>query len=176
MVAAVGDDLFGRALRENFTRLGIDASRVKTVPGSASGAAPIFVDPTGQNRILVAEGANAALTPGDVDAAESVVKYADAVLLQSAADSGASGAVVDLPTESDGSSVAAAASAFEFSTSNLSGGTWVSCAVSVANTTMNQTGQAVEGIALIMAVYLVISLLISLFMNLYNRSVALVER
>jgi len=48
--------------------------------------------------------------------------------------------------------------------------------VSVANTTMNQTGQAVEGIALIMAVYLAISLLISLFMNLYNRSVALVER
>jgi len=48
--------------------------------------------------------------------------------------------------------------------------------VSVANTTMNQTGQAVEGIAMIMAVYLVISLAISLLMNLYNRSVALVER
>jgi len=48
--------------------------------------------------------------------------------------------------------------------------------VSIANTTMNQTGQAVEGIAMIMAVYLAISLLISLFMNLYNRSVALVER
>ena len=48
--------------------------------------------------------------------------------------------------------------------------------VSIAGTTMNQTGQAVEGIAMIMAVYLVISLLISLFMNLYNRSVALVER
>lgn len=48
--------------------------------------------------------------------------------------------------------------------------------VSVANTTMNQTGQAVEGIAIIMGVYLAISLLISLVMNLYNRSVALVER
>ena len=48
--------------------------------------------------------------------------------------------------------------------------------VSIANTTMNQTGQAVEGIAMIMAVYLAISLLISLFMNLYNRAVALVER
>ena len=48
--------------------------------------------------------------------------------------------------------------------------------VSIANTTMNQTGQAIEGIAMIMAVYLVISLTISLFMNLYNRSVALVER
>jgi general L-amino acid transport system permease protein len=48
--------------------------------------------------------------------------------------------------------------------------------VSIANTTINQTGQAVEGIAMIMAVYLAISLTISLFMNLYNRSVALVER
>jgi general L-amino acid transport system permease protein len=48
--------------------------------------------------------------------------------------------------------------------------------VSVANTTMNQTGQAIEGIAMIMAVYLFISLAISLAMNLYNRAVALVER
>ena len=48
--------------------------------------------------------------------------------------------------------------------------------VSIANTTMNQTGQAVEGITMIMSVYLVISLTISLTMNLYNRAVALVER
>jgi general L-amino acid transport system permease protein len=48
--------------------------------------------------------------------------------------------------------------------------------VSIANTTMNQTGQAVEGIAMIMAVYLFISLAISFGMNLYNRAVALVER
>jgi general L-amino acid transport system permease protein len=48
--------------------------------------------------------------------------------------------------------------------------------VSIANTTMNQTGQAIEGITMIMAVYLFISLAISLGMNLYNRSVALVER
>jgi general L-amino acid transport system permease protein len=48
--------------------------------------------------------------------------------------------------------------------------------VSIANTTMNQTGQAVEGILMIMAVYLFISLAISLAMNLYNRAVALVER
>ena len=48
--------------------------------------------------------------------------------------------------------------------------------VSIANTTLNQTGQAIEGIALIMAVYLVISLSISLFMNWYNARIALVER
>ncbi len=48
--------------------------------------------------------------------------------------------------------------------------------VSIANTTLNQTGQAIEGIAIIMAVYLVISLSISLFMNWYNARMALVER
>ena len=48
--------------------------------------------------------------------------------------------------------------------------------VSVANTTINQTGQSVEGVALIMAVYLVFSLSTSAFMNWYNKKVALVER
>jgi general L-amino acid transport system permease protein len=48
--------------------------------------------------------------------------------------------------------------------------------VSVANTTLNQTGQAIEAIALIMAVFLTISLGISLFMNWYNARIALVER
>jgi general L-amino acid transport system permease protein len=48
--------------------------------------------------------------------------------------------------------------------------------VSVANTTINQTGQAIEGVALIMAVYLFFSLLTSAFMNWYNKKIALVER
>ena len=48
--------------------------------------------------------------------------------------------------------------------------------VSVANTTINQTGQAIEGVALIMAVYLIFSLLTSAFMNWYNQKMALVER
>lgn len=48
--------------------------------------------------------------------------------------------------------------------------------VSVANTTINQTGQAIEGVALIMAVYLCLSLLTSAFMNWYNKKMALVER
>ena len=45
-----------------------------------------------------------------------------------------------------------------------------------AGTTLNQTGQAIEGVAIIMAVYLTISLSISVFMNWYNAHIALVER
>ena len=48
--------------------------------------------------------------------------------------------------------------------------------VSVANTTINQTGQSIEGVALIMAVYLFFSLSTSTFMNWYNKKVKLVER
>lgn len=45
-----------------------------------------------------------------------------------------------------------------------------------AGTVLNQTGQAIETIAITMSVYLIISLMISLLMNLYNRRIALVER
>jgi general L-amino acid transport system permease protein len=48
--------------------------------------------------------------------------------------------------------------------------------VSVVNTTLNQTGQAIEGIMIIMGAYLTVSLSISIFMNWYNRHIALVER
>ncbi len=48
--------------------------------------------------------------------------------------------------------------------------------VSIANTTINQTGQAVEGVLAIMVAYLVISLSLSFLMNWYNSRVALVER
>ena len=48
--------------------------------------------------------------------------------------------------------------------------------VSVINTVLNQTGQAIEGILIVMAAYLTVSLSISLFMNWYNRRIALVER
>ena len=43
-------------------------------------------------------------------------------------------------------------------------------------TVLNQTGQAVEVVAITMAVYLTISLVTSGLMNLYNRRIALVER
>ena len=48
--------------------------------------------------------------------------------------------------------------------------------VSVGNTTLNQTGQAIECIAIMMGCYLTISLSISLFMNWYNKRIALVEQ
>ena len=48
--------------------------------------------------------------------------------------------------------------------------------VQVAGTTINQTGQAVEGVALMMLVYLTLSLLTSVFMNWYNKKIEIIER
>jgi len=82
MVARVGSDLFGPATIDNFKKLGIDTTHVKQVEGLSSGVAPIFVEPNGQNRILVVKGANDALKAADVDAAADVLKSADCIVLQ----------------------------------------------------------------------------------------------
>jgi ribokinase len=82
MVARVGSDLFGPATIENFRKQGIDPTHVKQVEGLSSGVAPIFVEPNGQNRILVVKGANDALKPADVDAAAETLKSSDCIVLQ----------------------------------------------------------------------------------------------
>ena len=82
MVARVGSDLFGPATIKNFEKLGIDAEHVKVVDGVASGVAPIFVEKSGQNRILVVKGANDRLLPADVDAAAPMLRQADCIVLQ----------------------------------------------------------------------------------------------
>ena len=82
MVARVGSDLFGPSTIENFKKMGIDATHVKQVEGVSSGVAPIFVEPNGQNRILVVKGANDELKPADIDAAADLLKAVDCIVLQ----------------------------------------------------------------------------------------------
>jgi ribokinase len=82
MVAKVGSDLFGPATIANFEAFGIDAGHVRIAEGVSSGVAPIFVDPNGQNRIIVVKGANDTLSPQDVDAAVSLLRQADTIVLQ----------------------------------------------------------------------------------------------
>jgi ribokinase len=66
MVGCLGDDDLGDATMANFAARGIDAAGVVRIPGLSSGVAPIWVDGTGTNRILIVPGANAALTPEHV--------------------------------------------------------------------------------------------------------------
>ena len=82
MVGCVGDDAFGVAALANLRARRIDARHVRVVPATASGVAPIFVEPSGDNRILIVRGANDALTPADIAAAAAGIAACDALLLQ----------------------------------------------------------------------------------------------
>ena len=82
VVARVGNDLFGPATIKNFESQGIEASNVLLTEGVSSGVAPIFVDPSGQNRIIVVKGANDVLSPEDIDVAAPLLHKADTIVLQ----------------------------------------------------------------------------------------------
>jgi ribokinase len=57
MVNTVGEDSYGAEYLANFAAQGVDTTYVRRVPGS-SGAAPIWVDGKGMNRIIIVPGAN----------------------------------------------------------------------------------------------------------------------
>jgi ribokinase len=82
MLAKVGNDLFGEATVRNFSSSGIDTTHVQVVAGATTGTAAIFVEPDGQNRIIVVKGANDELMPADVDAAAAQLRGVDAIILQ----------------------------------------------------------------------------------------------
>ena len=81
-VARVGDDMLGRQAIAGYEQDGIDVSFVQRDPALATGVALIIVDQTGNNSIAVASGANAALTPDDVERAADAIKSAKMVVFQ----------------------------------------------------------------------------------------------
>ncbi|MGY6703729.1 ribokinase [Roseinatronobacter sp.] len=82
MVTCVGDDIFGPRTRQNLHENRIDVSHVRCVEGAPSGVAPIFVEPDGENAILIVKGANAHLSTADIDTAAGTLKGCDVILLQ----------------------------------------------------------------------------------------------
>jgi len=67
---------------KNLANFGVDTKHVKRVAGRSSGVAPIMVEPSGENSILIVKGANADLSPADVEAAADDLKTCDLILLQ----------------------------------------------------------------------------------------------
>jgi len=82
MVGRVGRDAFAGPLLDSLAADGIDHTFVIQDPHAATGVALIVVDDAGENSIVVASGANMRLSPTDVDAAETAIAGADALLLQ----------------------------------------------------------------------------------------------
>lgn len=82
-IAKVGADDLGRAAVENYKKDGIHTKFISQTEQAASGVAMIMVDTgSGENAIVVAPGANALLTPEDIEAAEAVIATADVLLVQ----------------------------------------------------------------------------------------------
>jgi ribokinase len=81
MIGKLGSDAFGPQLRNSMSGAGVDVSGVDTVEG-ASGVALIEVGPQGENSIVVAPGANARVSPEDIDAHLDIVRQAGLVLIQ----------------------------------------------------------------------------------------------
>ncbi|WP_296183957.1 ribokinase [Pseudomonas sp. UBA1879] len=82
MLSKVGDDMFADNTLANFQRHGIDTQFVQRVPGVSSGVAPIFVQSDSHNSILIVKGANAHLTPADIDAAQAALRDCALIVLQ----------------------------------------------------------------------------------------------
>jgi ribokinase len=63
MVGAVGDDEFGRFLRDRLVRSGVDDRHVATVPGAASGMSVAIMDKSGDYAATIVSGANLLISP-----------------------------------------------------------------------------------------------------------------
>jgi ribokinase len=82
MIGRVGADGFGQMLRISAEVDEVDVERVLPTPGLSTGVALITVEEGGQNTIVIAPGANAALTPEDVQSAAALIASARVLLLQ----------------------------------------------------------------------------------------------
>ncbi len=82
MVGAIGDDDAGAYLHRLLAAEGLDTEHVEQLDGVASGLAVIEVDASGENRIVVASGANAEVTVERLERAASMIAAAPVVLAQ----------------------------------------------------------------------------------------------
>ena len=82
MIGRVGDDEGGSILREALDRDGIDTTALISTADTPNGVALIAVGADGDNAIVVSPGANARLTPADVEAAAAMLAGAAVTLLQ----------------------------------------------------------------------------------------------
>ena len=82
MVGRIGDDDDGARYVRGLRERGVGCLGVRTTPGTPTGTALVVVDQHGENSIVVVAGANAAVTPADVDDASAILRRSDVLLLQ----------------------------------------------------------------------------------------------
>ncbi len=81
-IGRVGADVYGGAIRKQLGERGVQVDIAEVPPGTASGLALIYVEPDGQNRIVVVSGANDLLKPDDLAPLHSLLDSSSIVVLQ----------------------------------------------------------------------------------------------
>lgn len=81
MIGSVGDDLFGKSILQNFQDVGVDISYTK-ISQLPTGVAHIWVDVTGENRIIIIPGANSDIDVIDVTSAIAEIRDLRIVIAQ----------------------------------------------------------------------------------------------
>ena len=81
-VAKTGDDLFGKQVLKSLKEDNIVTDYVFVDKENPSGVALITIDSEAENCIVVAPGANMALSPADIDVAAEEIRNADVLLMQ----------------------------------------------------------------------------------------------
>jgi ribokinase len=82
LIGRVGADDFGQRMLVALREHGVRTERVTVMEGRSTGCAVILVDKAGENSIVVSPGANARLTPNDIDAAADLIGQAAVLLVQ----------------------------------------------------------------------------------------------
>jgi ribokinase len=82
MVGRVGEDPFGQTLIDGLKEQGVDISHIQRDPESATGVALILLEQNGQNRIIVASGANQRLQPEHLSVVEPLIAGAQVLVMQ----------------------------------------------------------------------------------------------
>lgn len=82
IIGMVGDDSFGRDLKESLNRDGVDVRYIKTDRNTPTGIAMIMVNDEGDNSIVVVPGANFKLTPKDIDDSLKAIEEGEIVVAQ----------------------------------------------------------------------------------------------
>jgi ribokinase len=82
LISKTGNDVFGKQSVMLYTAENIKTDYIYSDPKHPSGVALITVDSYGENCIVVASGANAYLSPSDIDKASSEIESSDLVLMQ----------------------------------------------------------------------------------------------
>ena len=82
MIGAVGRDAFGDEMLAGLNALGVNTSGVVQRTDSASGTAVVVLDASGQNQIVIANGANDTLTAADIEKQAHLIRKSRALLVQ----------------------------------------------------------------------------------------------